>query len=615
MLARATNNDILSNRSQLLVYSLASQIAFCIERRHASGSSRRDGLSIVVVGDIPGCKDSLGAGDGPIGLCPSDVSIGMRLDLAREKLGIGSMADGEEHPCGIEIGFGSGLNMLDTDAGDPDAKVRVVPQHFIHDGVFDQLDFWVIERALLHDLGSSHFTSAQYEKDLRRVLGQIACLLDCRVTTPDDDQWTIAKTWERSIANSASADPFVAKLFFARKSEIVRAGTGGDDDRMRFKSSVICGMQSVRGPRKIDAGDIVGNHARPKVDRLLPHQFHQLRTGDSMGMLLDRRQCILSARLVEGGFQEDLELAGWKARIIFDFGGLRQLPHGKTSHDSIFFGHGPFEQKRLEICTRRIDGSRPARRPTADDDTIFDVAHEFPGRDGVHCPVDLDYVVTYPSHCDQNRQSGSFSILRPGLALDFLYRTLCIMPDQPIAESGSFASSAMGKSDATQASSLAIRGSDGGWRFTLSRDTWGHLQLLDADGKVYPDVSVIPLFPISASKQWISIVSCEGQELACLDDLSGITQENRRRIDEELAFREFVPIIQRVVRVSGNTEPCEWVVETNHGLTSFVLKAEEDVRRVSAWAVNIMDANGIRFRVEDLNQLDSRSRAFIEWYV
>jgi pyrimidine deaminase RibD-like protein len=74
-------------------------------------------------------------------------------------------------------------------------------------------------------------------------------------------------------------------------------------------------------------------------------------------------------------------------------------------------------------------------------------------------------------------------------------------------------------------------------------------------------------------------------------------------------------VIQRVLSVSGKTEPCEWVVDTNHGRTTFVLKSEEDVHRISTQTVNILDANGMRYRVENLNALDRKSKAFIEWYV
>ncbi len=168
---------------------------------------------------------------------------------------------------------------------------------------------------------------------------------------------------------------------------------------------------------------------------------------------------------------------------------------------------------------------------------------------------------------------------------------------------------------AAKAKNSHVRNPDGAWIFQLSRDEWSHLKLTDSAGNEYLDVAVVPLFPISASKQWVSIVSSEGEEIACLDSMLGLSTSNVALLEEELALREFVPIIEKVVSVSGIMEPCEWFVETNHGPTNFVLKTEEDVRRISAKAVNIIDANGIRYRVDDIKKLDKRSRSFVEWYV
>ena len=168
---------------------------------------------------------------------------------------------------------------------------------------------------------------------------------------------------------------------------------------------------------------------------------------------------------------------------------------------------------------------------------------------------------------------------------------------------------------AVKAKNSDVRMPDGTWLFQLSRDEWSHLKMTDSAGHEYCDVSVVPLFPISASKQWVSLVSAEGEEIACLDSIQGLSPSNVLLLEEELALREFIPVIEKIVSVSGITEPCEWFVETNHGPTSFVLKTEEDVRRISAKAVNITDANGIRFRVDDMKNLDKRSRSFVEWYV
>lgn len=161
----------------------------------------------------------------------------------------------------------------------------------------------------------------------------------------------------------------------------------------------------------------------------------------------------------------------------------------------------------------------------------------------------------------------------------------------------------------------ALRSEGGQWTFKLDRDAWNHLRLIDACGTVYPEVQVLPMYPVAALKEWVSILSKEGEELVCLRNLEGLGPKDQEELQQELMLREFVPQITQVHWVSGTQEPCEWDVQTNHGRTRFVLKSEEDVRRVSAWTVHFIDANGCRFRVDDIRKLDSRSRGYVEWYV
>jgi hypothetical protein len=167
---------------------------------------------------------------------------------------------------------------------------------------------------------------------------------------------------------------------------------------------------------------------------------------------------------------------------------------------------------------------------------------------------------------------------------------------------------------AEYAKSDTLRSRDGRWLFRLTYDAWSHLQLEDSQGRIYPEIVILPLFPVATPREWISIVSRDGEELVCLRDVSGLSSADRERVEQELAYREFVPQIIRVLWVSGTQEPCEWEVETNFGTTRFVLNSEEDVRRVSAWSIHFVDASGGRFRVDDIRKLDSRSRAYVEWY-
>jgi hypothetical protein len=151
--------------------------------------------------------------------------------------------------------------------------------------------------------------------------------------------------------------------------------------------------------------------------------------------------------------------------------------------------------------------------------------------------------------------------------------------------------------------------------FSLNRDEWGQLVFVGAGGERHANVVPIPLFPISHPNAWISIRAAHGVELACVEDPRALTANVWQLLKEELSRREFVPVIERIVRVSGNSEPCEWQVETDRGLTRFVLQNEEDVRRIGDEQILIVDAHGTRYHIPDLSALDVKSRRIVEWYV
>jgi hypothetical protein len=149
----------------------------------------------------------------------------------------------------------------------------------------------------------------------------------------------------------------------------------------------------------------------------------------------------------------------------------------------------------------------------------------------------------------------------------------------------------------------------------LARDQWGQLEFITHDGVRHSHVVPTPLFPISSPNEWISFRGPDGTELACVENPSALAPEVWQLLSEELAHREFVPVIERIVRVSGTTEPCEWMVETDRGATTFVLKSEDDVRRIGDSQILILDAHGTRYQIPDIKAVDKKSRRVVEWYV
>ncbi len=151
--------------------------------------------------------------------------------------------------------------------------------------------------------------------------------------------------------------------------------------------------------------------------------------------------------------------------------------------------------------------------------------------------------------------------------------------------------------------------------FGLSRDPWGRLVLIDAQGRRHVGVEPIRAFPIHDPDRWISLCDAEGREIACVEDLAELAPPVRLLLQEELAQRAFMPIIQEIAHVSSDSAPSDWDVETDRGPTRFTLNSDDDIRRVPPHGVLIADAQGIRYFIPDHRALDAHGRRLLDRYL
>ena len=151
--------------------------------------------------------------------------------------------------------------------------------------------------------------------------------------------------------------------------------------------------------------------------------------------------------------------------------------------------------------------------------------------------------------------------------------------------------------------------------FTLSRDTFGKLVMTDADGQVFEGVAPVRAFPIQSPDEGISLVLGNGKEVAWIDRVDALPEPTRSLLQEELEGREFMPEIARVKSVSSFATPCTWYVDTDRGETQFVLKGEEDIRRIGAASLLIADNHGIHFLIRDMFNIDKTTRKILDRFL
>lgn len=152
--------------------------------------------------------------------------------------------------------------------------------------------------------------------------------------------------------------------------------------------------------------------------------------------------------------------------------------------------------------------------------------------------------------------------------------------------------------------------------FSLERNAFGKLMLTNAQGERFEGVMPVRAFPIQSPEDGIALVSLDGHEVGWVDRLDAVPEPAQGLIRQELSTREFVPVIERIVNVSSFSTPCTWSVATDRGETEFVLRGDEDIRRIGkAGSLLISDVHGIQYLVRDQYALDLHSKKILDRFM
>ncbi|MDN3921257.1 DUF1854 domain-containing protein [Roseateles violae] len=149
----------------------------------------------------------------------------------------------------------------------------------------------------------------------------------------------------------------------------------------------------------------------------------------------------------------------------------------------------------------------------------------------------------------------------------------------------------------------------------LSRNAFGRLVLVALDGGEHVGVNPVRAHPISAPDEGLSLLGPDGHELAWIDRVSDLPAAERELLEAELAAREFVPTLLRIKQVSTFSTPSQWTVDTDLGETQFILRTEEDIRRLGDGRLLIASSHGIQFEVPDRFALDRASKKMLERFL
>jgi len=138
-----------------------------------------------------------------------------------------------------------------------------------------------------------------------------------------------------------------------------------------------------------------------------------------------------------------------------------------------------------------------------------------------------------------------------------------------------------------------------------------HAFHVSVDGQSFDDVRAVSVFPVSAMADYISFMDEKGKEVVLLRDPENLDEKSRKALEKALARMYYVAQIVRVLKITETHGIGRWEVLTDRGYAVFEVLNRETIRDLPDGRYLITDADGNRFEIRNLAELDPQSRAFV----
>lgn len=142
------------------------------------------------------------------------------------------------------------------------------------------------------------------------------------------------------------------------------------------------------------------------------------------------------------------------------------------------------------------------------------------------------------------------------------------------------------------------------------RDESNNLCVTTAAGRTYKKVAVRLAFPYSDPEHFI-ILAFEDEEIGILREPAELDDESHRLLHDVVSKRYHVPRILQILDVRDAHNATRWVVETDMGPRSFLVRDRHNFHRIKSGDLIIVDVDGCRFRLDRDQGLDKLSRKLL----
>jgi Domain of unknown function (DUF1854) len=138
------------------------------------------------------------------------------------------------------------------------------------------------------------------------------------------------------------------------------------------------------------------------------------------------------------------------------------------------------------------------------------------------------------------------------------------------------------------------------------------LRLTLGEEKSYLTVKPVWSAPLSRPNAYLALLDGKGEEIAMIPDPSVLPPESAEAVRRELRQRDMTSLVTAVRHARQEYGATYWTVMTDRGEREFVTQnLQENALWFSDSHLLLLDVDGNRFEIPDINVLDTRSRAYI----
>lgn len=139
------------------------------------------------------------------------------------------------------------------------------------------------------------------------------------------------------------------------------------------------------------------------------------------------------------------------------------------------------------------------------------------------------------------------------------------------------------------------------------------LRLTVQDDRSYVIVKPVWASPVSRPGRFLFLLDGKGEEIVMLTGLEELDHISRRSVEQELRRRYLTATVTAILSARQEFGATYWEVDTDRGRREFVTQSlQENAQWFSDTHLLVLDVDGNRFEIPDIQMLDLRSRALID---